>query len=419
MRRRWLAAVLLLLAAAARGAAGVRPDEASRECWNGGTPEGALDGSVRCRCAPGWAGPDCRAIANPCASDPCLHGGRCVTSPGNVAYTCACQPGFHGGDCQHGRDPCARGADPPLCRFGVCAKTPGPPVCECYAGASGRFCEYGPCELEPSTGDAGPTVWGAIGPCTGAGAEGGCVSVLVPSPPSTVVAAALAGLPVEPARWHVEARCRCRPGFVGVRCELDLNLNGCASRPCRNGGRCADLHDAGGHRCYCQHPWAGPDCSRNRSADADDPRRSCAYAGCDAGGTCPFKPLPPFVPKGERPPIDLANTPFGPLVPPKCEPYIDWLGDAPPPPADCGTHCRFWPFCEPRCRYWPAEGARCDCLPGRTGRLCEREAPPEGSGMVDADLLPGLLGVLFVAAVVFRATYRAGCGRSHCCECRS
>ncbi|XP_041479294.1 neurogenic locus notch homolog protein 2-like [Lytechinus variegatus] len=55
------------------------------------------EGSYRCECTPGYAGPDCEIDINECASNPCQNGGSCTDNLNH--YTCSCQVGFKGKNC--------------------------------------------------------------------------------------------------------------------------------------------------------------------------------------------------------------------------------------------------------------------------------------------------------------------------------
>ena len=69
-------------------------------------------------------------------------------------------------------------------------------------------------------------------------------------------------------------KCRCKPGFVGVHCQI--NIDECEMQPCANGGHCTDL--VNGFRCECQPGWAGTDCSENIN--------ECLPMPCQHGGVC-------------------------------------------------------------------------------------------------------------------------------------
>lgn len=49
---------------------------------------------------------------------------------------------------------------------------------------------------------------------------------------------------------------KCPAGFLGLRCETDVNE--CQSAPCRNGGICRDLINS--YRCDCPIGYTGTNC---------------------------------------------------------------------------------------------------------------------------------------------------------------
>lgn len=68
--------------------------------------------------------------------------------------------------------------------------------------------------------------------------------------------------------------CRCRPGFAGPRCAV--NVDDCARSPCQNSGTCVDgVND---YTCSCTLGFTGKNCSVR--ADA------CLSHACLHGGTC-------------------------------------------------------------------------------------------------------------------------------------
>lgn len=68
--------------------------------------------------------------------------------------------------------------------------------------------------------------------------------------------------------------CKCRPGFTGSRCEL--NVDDCASGPCANGGTCVDGPNS--YTCSCTLGYGGKDCSTRVDA--------CGSGPCLNSGTC-------------------------------------------------------------------------------------------------------------------------------------
>lgn len=90
----------------------------------------------------------CEIDTDPCASSPCLYGGRCKPVDSSD-YTCECVgPNLHGKRCQFGRycspNPCVHG--------GICEEGNNGPICKCQ-GFTGDRCELdvNECESNPCT----------------------------------------------------------------------------------------------------------------------------------------------------------------------------------------------------------------------------------------------------------------------------
>lgn len=74
---------------------------------------------------------------------------------------------------------------------------------------------------------------------------------------------------------HGEDGMRLSPGFVGVKCEV--NLNECQTNPCKNGGVCVD--GVANYTCDCTHTgYMGNNCELNIN--------ECLTSPCLNRGTC-------------------------------------------------------------------------------------------------------------------------------------
>ena len=65
----------------------------------------------------------------------------------------------------------------------------------------------------------------------------------------------------------------CQPGYTGKHCDVDID--DCASNPCKNGGRCRDGVNT--YECFCANGWEGPHCDININECLDDP---CVNGTC-------------------------------------------------------------------------------------------------------------------------------------------
>jgi len=68
-------------------------------------------------------------------------------------------------------------------------------------------------------------------------------------------------------------RCHCKAGFMGRHCELKINF--CEASPCNNGGICTSTET--GHTCACPPGFSGKNC---------DPNSECDSNPCENGATC-------------------------------------------------------------------------------------------------------------------------------------
>uniref|UniRef100_A0A5F9DHB2 Protein delta homolog 2 n=1 Tax=Oryctolagus cuniculus TaxID=9986 RepID=A0A5F9DHB2_RABIT len=177
------------------------------------------------------------ARADDCSSHCDLAHGCCAPDG-----SCRCDPGWEGLHCER----CVR---MPGCQHGTCHQ---PWQCICHSGWAGKFCDKG-----------------RRGPCA-------CPPVIhVLSRPS---------LPSSPCRnggqcqddrgFALNFTCRCLAGFVGARCEL--NVDDCLMRPCANGATCLDGINR--FSCLCPEGFAGRFCTIN----LDD----CASHPCQRGARC-------------------------------------------------------------------------------------------------------------------------------------
>ncbi|MBN3288733.1 DLK1 protein, partial [Polyodon spathula] len=184
------------------------------------------------RCNPGWQGPRCEQ----CAPSPgCLHG-SCITP-----WQCICDPGWVGSHCNIDIHSCTT---KPCSNNSTCIETgDGGYICICAQGYTGRDCHVktGPCYTNGS-------------PCQNGGS---CIDAHGSAPHSS---------------------CLCPSGFTGDFCELDVD--GCESEQCMNGGRCVD--HSSDHGCACPEGFVGKTCNENVIP--------CLSRPCENGATCNGRP---------------------------------------------------------------------------------------------------------------------------------
>ncbi|KAH7950937.1 hypothetical protein HPB52_003145 [Rhipicephalus sanguineus] len=266
---------------------------------------------------------------DPCASNPCSHGGTCIGRFN--AFTCICPPsweppymclceqgwtkGFGQPSCSVDVDECSTGhhfcsRNPPVAcinypgGFG-CAPCPSGysgdgytcsdideclvnnggcsqnPRVDCYNTVGSRFC--GPCppvrsgtfhECRCPPGYVG----NGVGPsgCLRQGEPGVGPSQPQPVPALPPVLDPCAAQPCRHGFCQVRGNdflCVCETGYSGRLC--DSTSDGCSSSPCLNNGTCSG-GPAGGFVCSCTPDWTGPTC--------DEPRLRCTAASIGGDG---------------------------------------------------------------------------------------------------------------------------------------
>ncbi|GMT22316.1 hypothetical protein PFISCL1PPCAC_13613, partial [Pristionchus fissidentatus] len=75
-----------------------------------------------------------------------------------------------------------------------------------------------------------------------------------------------------------DARCKCKAGYTGAKCE---DVDRCYFTPCRNGGKCTNTNDAVGYKCTCDgRAYYGDNCENYHA---------CFSSPCAHGSTCTNK----------------------------------------------------------------------------------------------------------------------------------
>ncbi|KAK5599514.1 hypothetical protein CRENBAI_019954 [Crenichthys baileyi] len=202
-------------------------------CLNNGQCQDLFN-TYNCTCAEGWAGRRCNVLIDTCASSPCVHGNCTVNG---LTYECTCEFGYTGVDCEEEVD-----------------------VCENHMCANGATCLHG---LEKYACLCAENYTGSL------------CSSRVEEPPWYIVARKMPKLPVsvcgDETRNYTcfnggnctdrELSCDCPPGFIGHRCEQEVDE--CRSNPCLNGGYCRNLINR--FACVCEMSYAGDVCQTDVS----------------------------------------------------------------------------------------------------------------------------------------------------------
>ncbi|XP_076133782.1 protein crumbs homolog 1 [Alosa pseudoharengus] len=205
-------------------------------CLNGGLCRDLFN-DYACDCAPGWAGLRCELNEDTCASAPCVHGNCTVVG---LEYRCVCQVGYMGTNCSTEVDvceghACANGA---TCLHGV-----NKYACLCAENYTGSYCEDKVEEIP----------WYLV------------VHKMRPKLPVTICGDELRNYACFNGGncSELELSCDCLPGFIGHRCEQELDE--CKSNPCLNGGYCRNLVNK--FQCVCEMSFGGERCQVDLSVE--------------------------------------------------------------------------------------------------------------------------------------------------------
>ncbi|KAE8610927.1 hypothetical protein XENTR_v10012282 [Xenopus tropicalis] len=201
----------------------------SQHCMHGDNCRGGFTHPI-CTCPPGRTGAFCETYTNKCHSSPCLHGNCTDTITG---YLCKCQVGYSGINCDiHNCQDhqCATGA--------TCIGQAYGYSCLCPANVTGVLCSVS----SPSEASSLNLVR------------------IYNRLPSTICGNGKKNITCYNRSNCTEERgelgCACLPGFVGERCEIDVDE--CESNPCLNGGLCQNLPNR--FHCICDLNFAGEHC---------------------------------------------------------------------------------------------------------------------------------------------------------------
>uniref|UniRef100_A0AAX7UEL3 Neurogenic locus notch homolog protein 1 n=1 Tax=Astatotilapia calliptera TaxID=8154 RepID=A0AAX7UEL3_ASTCA len=282
-------------------------------CQNGGTCIQKGETSYECSCVPGFTGKNCSQNIDDCPNHECQNGGTCVD--GVNTYNCQCKPEFTGQLCREDVDECQ--LMPNACQNGgTCHNTYGSYQCVCVNGWTGDDCSENIDDCASAACHQGSTCHDRV------------ASFYCECPPGRTglwnfdlsawqqnfcfltnpvklklieitgyimksflfLSSAPGSNPCEHAGKCINTRgsfqCKCQRGFVGPRCELDINE--CMSNPCLNEATCLD--QIGKFQCICMPGYTGKHCETDINECYSDP---CHYGSCIDGlasFSCQCKP---------------------------------------------------------------------------------------------------------------------------------
>ncbi|XP_058055099.1 prolow-density lipoprotein receptor-related protein 1 [Anopheles bellator] len=345
-----------------------------------------VNGDPKCTCQPQWTGRKCEISTNKCQGY-CHNGGNCTVvqeqrSDGNP-LSCRCPDGYSGAQCEHCANlRCVNG--------GVCRKTTTDrSQCQCAEGFVGHSCETPLCAVFCSNG----------GECT---IERGAPKCSCPW--ATYGERCQYRDCPELCRNGGECvpgeqpYCKCRHGYEGHNCEIDLCTlpegtrptycptphppwSSCSGFSCNNGGHCLEVR--GDPICNCTMQYTGVHCENYVTY-----RNPCNNF-CHNSGICR---------------LALSSASNVTYIP-SCVCVGEWTGkrcDQPPVcVGDCGTCIEGSSINECSCQ----DGQISSCL--REVTLAELEVADEsgGPGYTLSILTIALFVILIIAAGIGGALY--------------
>ncbi|KAM9848761.1 protein crumbs homolog 1 [Aulostomus maculatus] len=221
-------------------------------CLNGGQCQDFFN-SYNCSCAEGWAGRHCNFFTDTCASSPCVQGNCSVSG---LTYECTCEFGYAGVNCDEEVDMC----DNHLCaNGGTCLHGPDRYACLCPENYTGPLCSERVEEIP----------WYIV------------VKNVRPKLPVSVCGDSVRNYTCFNGGncTDRELSCDCPPGFIGHRCEQEVDE--CKSNPCLNGGYCRNLINK--FICVCDMSYAGDVCQTDTERAPYSSRVAAVLAPCLVG----------------------------------------------------------------------------------------------------------------------------------------
>ncbi|MFT7805709.1 protein eyes shut homolog [Arapaima gigas] len=242
----------------------------SQPCQNGGSCFDELN-AFSCLCPEGIEGNSCEINIDECHSSPCLHHGTCTDLVNG--YECICLLGFSGVTCELDINECTSSP----CKNGAtCVDQPGNYSCQCLAPFKGPNCEFLPCEASNPCENGASCVEESNHAHFPLGFRCNCPHGFLGPRCETNVDECQSSPCLHGFCYDVVDGfyCLCKPGYAGLHCEQDVD--DCVTNKCENNSSCKDLHL--GYQCLCETGWEGEYCQR----ETDE----CKSLPCRNNGTC-------------------------------------------------------------------------------------------------------------------------------------
>jgi len=342
------------------------------ECQNNGVCSDPTE-QFDCECPNGFSGSTCETNIDECEKSTCLHG-TCIDGVDN--YTCSCTNGWTGDDCDEDKDECK---DSPCKNGGTCSQTaePGDYICECLDEYKGKDCE----ELKVKTCEQQPCLSG--GTCIDETRDGS----------------------------SDQYRCDCAQGYEGVNCENQINFCEKYSVTCKNGGTCSSDFSSFSYNCQCLPGFEGKLCEVNIDECASTPCKNdgackdlinsyecdCSGTGFE-GETCNIninecQTLAPCQNQAR------CNDTMGDYT---CRCKADFCGKNCQRSDPCleGSLCKNEGICVPACDKEPF--FTCACSAGWEGRNCHlKSSSSEELALIVGPIVGGMAFIALVGLIVF------------------
>ena len=281
------------------------PCENSGVCLDSSQAQSAVPvNAFNCNCSVGWssvAGRHCNQDVDECQSMPCQNGGGCSESRDNATligtFVCSCVEGFAGDICDINIDDCQSS---PCQNSAICIDEVANFTCGCVYGWRGRHCEM---SINPCTVDKGDCDFNSNCSHDGPGRHtcacfsgyvvandtashtcvdvNECASTPCMHQSECIQSNCTANMSCTPTVPLLAFLCICPTGYVGERCETDVDE--CWSTPCQNTAACLDssthVHTLPSvYRCVCVDGFSGINCEIDNL--------ECDSNPCINGGSC-------------------------------------------------------------------------------------------------------------------------------------